>query len=105
MVGDLGLGFLLKLWEFVFGIVDDETAATPREFAKARASELATPRRCGILHFYHYKDRHSLDCHPYDASYMFTIFKIRASSFCHNCSSGTPRRHNTVTHSQQGGAK
>ena len=40
MVGDLGLGFLLNLWEFVFGIVDDETAATPREFAKARASEL-----------------------------------------------------------------
>ena len=40
MVGDLGLGFLLNLWEFVFGIVDDETAATPREGKTARASEL-----------------------------------------------------------------
>jgi len=40
MVGDLGLGFLLKLWEFVFGIVDDETAATPREGKSERAGPL-----------------------------------------------------------------
>ena len=47
MVGDLGLGFLLNLWKFVFGIVDDETAATPREFAKARASELGHSEEVG----------------------------------------------------------